>query len=147
MNFGTVFRHDWKKTAMFKAGRNRIARCACRLLPVRLAHRFLRQEEGAAAVEFALVATPFLALAFAILEMVLVFFAGQTLESATADSTRLIMTGQAQLAGYDETQFKTAVCDRVAGMFDCQSKLYINVKEYNSFGRGYPRRCWSSIQS
>lgn len=75
------------------------------------------------------------------------FFAGQTLESATADSTRLIMTGQAQLAGYDETQFKTAVCDRVAGMFDCQSKLYINVKEYNSFGRGYPRRCWSSIQS
>jgi Flp pilus assembly protein TadG len=104
---------------MFKAGRNRIARCACRLLPARLARRFLRQEEGAAAVEFALVATPFLALAFAILEMALVFFAGQTLESATADSTRLIMTGQAQLAGYDETQFKTAVCDRVAGMFDC----------------------------
>ncbi len=133
MNVRTVFRHDWTKTAMFRAERNRLACCVRRLLPARVARRLVRQEEGSAAVEFALVATPFLALTFAILETALVFFAGQTLESATSDSARLIMTGQAQLANYDETTFKNAVCARVAGMFDCQNKLHINVKKYTSF--------------
>lgn len=118
---------------MFKADRNRLLRCAFRLLPARLTRRFVRQEEGAAAVEFALVALPFLALIFAILETAVVFFAGQTLESATADSARLIMTGQAQLAGFDESKFKQEVCNRVAGMFDCDGKLYINVKKYTNF--------------
>ncbi len=33
---------------------------------------------------------------FAIMETALVFFASQTLETAVADSARLIMTGQAQ---------------------------------------------------
>ena len=46
-----------------------------------------------------MVAAPFLALVFAILETSIVFFAGQTLETAAADSARLIMTGQAQTAG------------------------------------------------
>ncbi len=41
---------------------------------------------GAAAVEFALVAVPFLALTFAMMETAFVFFAGQTLEAAAADS-------------------------------------------------------------
>jgi len=118
---------------MFKAAGNRFVYCACRLLPARLARRFARQQEGAAAVEFALVALPFLALTFAILETALVFFAGQTLEAAAADSARLIMTGQAQNAGYDEATFKTAVCDRIAGLFDCKTGVYVNVKKYSSF--------------
>jgi Flp pilus assembly protein TadG len=61
--------------------------------------RFARAEDAAAAVEFALVAAPFLALIFAILETALVFFADQTLETAASNSARLIMTGQAQMAG------------------------------------------------
>ena len=52
-----------------------------RLLPSRLARRFVRQQDGAAAVEFALVAAPFLALTFAILETAFVFFAQQTLDT------------------------------------------------------------------
>ena len=59
----------------------------------------LPDRRGAAAVEFALVAPPFLALLFAILELALVFFASQALETVTQDSSRLIMTGQAQTAG------------------------------------------------
>jgi Flp pilus assembly protein TadG len=118
---------------MFKVAGNRLARCACRLLPARLACRFVRQEEGAAAVEFGLVALPFLALLFAILETALVFFAGQTLEAATADSARLVMTGQAQLAGYDEDEFKEAVCDRIHGLFDCKDGIHVDVKKYASF--------------
>ena len=75
----------------------------------RLVRRFVRQQDGAAAVEFGLVAVPFLGLTFAILETALVFFAGQTLETAVADSARLIMTGQAQTAGWSKDDFKTAI--------------------------------------
>lgn len=119
---------------MFDATRNRIAARMRRLLQGRLARRFVRQQDGAAAVEFALVAAPFLALTFAILETAMVFFAGQTLEAAAADSARLIMTGQAQSAGFSQAQFKTAVCARIYGLFDCANGLYVNVQTYSSFG-------------
>ena len=98
------------------------------------ARRFARAQNGAAAVEFALVAAPFLALVFAILETALIFFAGQTLEAAATDSARLIMTGQAQTAGYSKDDFKTAVCNRLAGgLFDCTNGVYVDVKTYTTF--------------
>src|SRR5215210_2803224 len=78
--------------------------------------RLLRQQDGAAAVEFGLVAAPFLALLFAIMETALVFFAGQALETAVADSARLIMTGQAQSQGFSQGAFKTAVCQKIYGL-------------------------------
>jgi Flp pilus assembly protein TadG len=101
------------------------------LHPVR---HFARAQDAATAVEFALVAAPFLALVFAILETALVFFAGQTLEAAATDSARLIMTGQAQTAGFTKDDFKNAVCNRLAGgLFDCTNGVYVDVKTYTSF--------------
>lgn len=96
--------------------------------------RFGRRQDGAAAVEFALVATPFLALTFAILETAMVFFAGQSLETAVADSSRLIMTGQAQTGTPPLTKdtFKDAVCQRISILFEC-SKLYVNVQTFTDF--------------
>ena len=99
----------------------------------RLTRRFARRQDGSAAVEFALVATPFLALTFAILETAFVFFASQTLEAATADASRLIMTGQAQSAGYTAADFKNQVCARIQGLFDCQNGITVNVQTYSSF--------------
>lgn len=113
--------------------RNKIAVRLLRLLPSRLVRNFARKQDGAAAVEFALVATPFLALTFAILETALVFFAGQTLEAAASDSARLIMTGQAQTAGYSQADFKNAVCARIYGLFDCANGIYVDVKTFSSF--------------
>ena len=71
---------------MLENARSKIAARIRRLLLTRVARRFARQQDGAAAVEFALVAVPFLALMFAILETALVFFAGQTLEAAVTDA-------------------------------------------------------------
>lgn len=98
--------------------------------------RLARREDGAVAVEFAMVAAPFLALLFAIMETAMIFFAGQTLETATADTSRLIMTGQAQSQGYQMTEFKTALCSRVYAMFDCANKIKIDVRTIGttSFG-------------
>jgi Flp pilus assembly protein TadG len=93
--------------------------------------RLLQREDGTAAVEFGLVAAPFFALLFAIMETALVFFASQTLETAAADSARLILTGQAQ--NYDEGAFKTAVCARIHGLFDCINGINVDVRKYASF--------------
>ena len=109
-----------------------------RLVPGRIARRFLRRQDGAAAVEFAMVAAPFLALTFAILETALVFFASQTLEAAASDASRLIMTGQAQLANYTKADFKNQVCARIYGLFDCANKLQVDVKTYSSFSSVTP---------
>lgn len=95
--------------------------------------RFIKQQDGAAAVEFALIATPFLALTFAIIESAMVFFAGQSLEAATASAARLILTGQAQTGGYSASDFKTQVCNRVASLFDCNGGVYVDVKTYTNF--------------
>lgn len=94
---------------------------------------FGRRQDGAAAVEFAIVAAPFLAMLFAILETALVFFAGQTLETAVADSGRLILTGQAQTQGFNQAAFKDAVCTKIYGLFDCKNNMIVDVKKYTDF--------------
>lgn len=91
-----------------------------------------RDQQGVVAVEFAMVAFPFFAILFAIIEVCLVFFASQLLEKATQDTTRLILTGQAQQSSMTEAQFKQKVCNEVKMLLDC-SKLYIDVKNYPSF--------------
>lgn len=100
----------------------------------RLAHRFSRRDDGAVAVEFALVFVPFIVLLLAIIQTAFVFFATETLETATADSARLIMTGQAQNAGWSQANFKDQVCSRIYGLFDC-NQLYVDVQTYSSFSQ------------
>jgi Flp pilus assembly protein TadG len=95
--------------------------------------RLVRQQHGGAAVEFGLIAAPFLALVFAIMETAIVFFAGQALETAVADSSRLILTGQAQSQSYDAGAFKNAVCAKIYGLFNCQSGVYVDVSTFSSF--------------
>jgi Flp pilus assembly protein TadG len=97
------------------------------------ARRIVREQDGSTTVEFALLVAPFLAIIFAIIETSIVFFAGQTLETANADSARLIMTGQAQTQGFSQAQFKNAVCARIYGLFNCQGGLYVDVKTYTGF--------------
>lgn len=109
-----------------------IARRAGRKLNV-IFRRFARRDDGAAAVEFSLVVLPFMALIFAIVETAIVFFAGQTLETAVADSARLILTGQAQAGNFDQAAFKQQVCARIYGLFDCAGGIKIDVRTASSF--------------
>jgi Flp pilus assembly protein TadG len=98
-----------------------------------LIRRFIGQGEAATSVEFGLLAAPFLAGTFAILQTGLVFFAGQTLETAAAASARLIFTGQAQTNGWSAAQFKAQVCNQIQGIFNCNSGVYVDVETYSSF--------------
>jgi Flp pilus assembly protein TadG len=98
-----------------------------------LLRRFFRQDRATSSVEFALLATPFLALALGIIQTAIVFFAGQSLETAAAAAGRLVMTGQAQTQGWSAAQFKEQVCNQIQGMLNCGG-LYIDVQYYSSFG-------------
>jgi Flp pilus assembly protein TadG len=119
-----------------------LARC---LLRWGFARQLARKEDGAAAVEFALVVAPFLALLFAIMETSLIFFAQQTLEKATTDAARQIMTGQQQTSTATDTpqdayrKFKEKICGPTnpLPMFSCAAdKMIIDVQTYGftSFG-------------
>jgi Flp pilus assembly protein TadG len=98
-----------------------------------LLRRFITQSEAGTTIEFALLAAPFVAGLFAILQTALVFFAGQTLETAAAASARLIFTGQAQTAGWTAAQFKSQVCNQIHGVFNCSNGVYVDVETYPSF--------------
>jgi Flp pilus assembly protein TadG len=95
--------------------------------------RFRRNRRGSAVVEFALVAPVFFGLLFAIIEMAMVFFASQVLETVTQDSARVIMTGQAQNASFTQAQFKNLVCSKVVALFDCVNGISIDVQNYPAF--------------
>jgi Flp pilus assembly protein TadG len=95
--------------------------------------RFIKQSEAGTTTEFALLAAPFVAGLFAILQTALVFFAGQTLETAAAKSARLILTGQAQLNGWTAAQFKSQVCNQIGGIFNCSNGVYVDVETYSTF--------------
>jgi Flp pilus assembly protein TadG len=97
-----------------------------------VASGFARREDGAAAVEFAIIAAPFIALTLATIQTALAFFAGQVLESAVADSSRQIMTGAAQNAGLSQSGFANVVCGKVQTLFNC-SNLMIDVQTATSF--------------
>lgn len=103
-----------------------------RISVLAVARRFARNSRASTAVEFALVAPVFFGLLFAIIEIALLFFAGQVLETGVQDSARLILTGQAQNASYSKAQFKSDLCNRVSILFNCNG-LYIDVSSYSSF--------------
>jgi Flp pilus assembly protein TadG len=87
---------------------------------------------GATAVEFGLVAAPFIAILIAILETCLVFVAQEVLQTATTNAARLIMTGQAQAQSLSAGQFQATVCSDAWGMFTCPN-LSVNVQTFASF--------------
>lgn len=95
--------------------------------------RFLVDRRGAVAMEFAIVSIPFFLLLFAILEMALMFFVGQVLDTATVSASRLIRTGEAKAQSLSKDQFKTKICEGMVNLVDCGTRLYVDVQSYSSF--------------
>jgi len=94
--------------------------------------RFAGARRGTTAVEFALVAAPFLATLIAILEVTIFLFAQQVLQNAAREAGRLFMTGQAQNSGTTQTQFQDEICPMITALFNCNN-LMVNVQSYTSF--------------
>lgn len=89
----------------------------------RIARR-LGDDRGVAAVDFALAGPVAILLACMIVDFGLTLFAQAALDNATRDASRLIMTGQVQLAGGSATPFTTQLCSDLGSLVPCASVQY-----------------------
>jgi len=113
-------------------------------------HHLICDRSGATALEFALVAAPFLALIIAVFQTVLVFLAGRVLDEVVGQSARYIMTGQAQTSNMTQAGFATYVCQNTnsyyGSLFNCNNFM-INVQNYGSFAAASTANLVSSFNS
>ena len=106
----------------------------------------LRQDrEGAAALEFAILAVPFLLLIFAIFETFFAFAGEQLMANAVETMARKIRTGeitfgQGKPTDVTEAEFRQLFCDEISILRMCSSteattpsKLYLDVRAFSSF--------------
>lgn len=99
-----------------------------------LRKRFASSDDGATAVEFALIMPPFFLMIFAILETASIFFVSTTLENAVLDAGRQIRTGQAQSAEMTASQFRDEICARIDMFMSCDNQsLVLDVERFSSF--------------
>ena len=104
--------------------------------------RLRRDDSGATAVEFAMVAMPFFMLCFGVLGVGLHYFATNSLEHAVEAAGRKIRTGQAQNSGMTSGEFKSLVCSEASGAIDC-SKLRVHVQSGDDWSI-MPKDCLGS---
>lgn len=91
--------------------------------------RFRRDQRGAAAIEFAMVAVPFFVMLFALIELGVLFTMDVVLENSVSRTGRLIRTGQAQESAMSAADFKRDVCAGM-GIFEsqCSERLIVDVR-------------------
>lgn len=107
--------------------------------------RLRRDREGAAALEFAILAIPFMMLIFAIFETFFAFAGEQLMANAVETMARKIRTGeitfgQGKPTDVTEAQFRQLFCAEVAILKMCSAteatqpqKLYLDVRRFASF--------------
>lgn len=107
--------------------------------------RFRKDREGAAAIEFALLAIPFLMLIFATFETFFAFAGEQLMANAVDTMARKIRTGeitfgQGKATDVTEVEFRQEFCDQIVILRMCSStevntpsKLYLDVRQFASF--------------
>jgi Flp pilus assembly protein TadG len=111
---------------------------------LRWLRRWRADQSGLTAVEFAMVAMPFVMLLFGIISVCLFYFTNFTMENAVWQASRGIRTGQFQqgIGAYataptaeDRKQaFKTALCAKAPGYIDCNKAVVFVQSNSGGFG-------------
>lgn len=112
----------------------------------RLWRKLARSSDGAAAIEFAILAVPYFLIVFAIIETFVAFAAEQLVTNAVNTLGRELRTGQItynlnrSTTDMDVTKFRRAFCEEVNIMIQCSeeeiatpNKLYIDARTFTSF--------------
>ncbi|MDO3435984.1 pilus assembly protein [Rhizobium sp. CBN3] len=104
-----------------------------------------RSRDGAAAIEFALLAIPYFLVIFAILETFIAFAAEELVSNAVDTMSRRMRTGQitynlGRTTDMSRTQFRQAFCNEISILISCStseaatpSKLYVDVQTFGTF--------------
>jgi Flp pilus assembly protein TadG len=98
--------------------------------------RWCEDRKGAMAVEFAMVAMPFIFTILALFELALILLLSTTLDSSTVKVARLIRTGQLQTQGTPATadEFRTQVCSNLGWLqSQCMDNLSVDVRVFPKF--------------
>ncbi len=107
--------------------------------------RLARSKDGAAAIEFAILAIPYFMIVFAIIETFVAFTAEQLLTNAVNTVSRQLRTGQitfglGRTTDMTEVQFRTAFCNEISILMKCDAgeiatpkKLFIDIRTFSSF--------------
>ncbi len=100
----------------------------------------LKDESGVTAVEFALVAPPFLLLLLGIIELGLTLFTQTVLDGAARDAARLVRTGQVQqgatTVAAQLNAFQTTLCSSLRVLLSssaCAQNVYVDLETFPSF--------------
>jgi hypothetical protein len=104
---------------------------------------WLRNEDGVAAIEFAIVALPFFLFVFGILGIGLYFLASTSLEYGVEAAARKVRTGEADKGDMTVGQFKQLVCDAAGRYINC-SKLAVVVQHAATWSGVSPQSCTDS---
>ncbi len=96
--------------------------------------RFRQARKGATAVEFALIASPFFFLLFAIIEITMVFFTSTALEHASSEVARKVRTGELQSAGASNADFVNQVCAEMSSLIACSGNINVDIRTFVDFG-------------
>lgn len=104
-----------------------------------------KKEEGSTAIEFAMLAMPFIYILMGTIEISLMFASNSVLDGAVNDAARLIRTGQVQQAGGNpEDLFKAKLCEKSSMLLDCTRFQYEVVEmgkfsDFNSYAATYDK--------
>jgi Flp pilus assembly protein TadG len=102
--------------------------------PLGLVRRYSGNKKGSVAIEFGIMAMPFVALIFAILESCLSFATQQLISNAVDRVSRDVRTGRIKAADISGTKLHTLICDKIALMApDTCPDLIVDLNTYANF--------------
>jgi Flp pilus assembly pilin Flp len=104
-----------------------------RMLTKRQSGRFLRNQRGVTAIEFALLGPIFGLMAFSIFETGMIIYTENTMQVAVQEAARLVRTGRAQTQHMTAAQFKKAVCFIAGRITNCDKRMTVYMKRATSF--------------
>jgi hypothetical protein len=112
-----------------------------RLAPARSSvSAWLGNERGAAALEFAIVAVPFLLFMLGIIGVGLYLFTTNALEHGAEAAARKIRTGEAQKDALTVGGFRELVCEEAGSYIDCD-KLHVLIQHAPAWSGITPQPC------
>lgn len=94
---------------------------------------WIGDKQGSTAIEFSMLAMPFIMILVGTMEIGLMFASNSVLDGATGAAARMIRTGQVQQSGGDPRDvFVEKLCEKSSFLLDC-SRFQVEVVEMDAF--------------
>ncbi len=94
---------------------------------------WIGDRQGSTAIEFSMLAMPFIMILVGTMEIGLMFASNSVLDGATGTAARMIRTGQVQQSGGDPRDiFVEKLCEKSSFLLDC-SRFQVEVVEMDAF--------------